>query len=82
MKSKKFTTTVLTADEGMFLTNSGEDIDIKERVIARTVALGKYDSASNYKEITAEEAGEYLKQQEQARAEEAAAPAPEQNDIE
>ncbi len=47
MKSENYTTTILTADEGMVLTN-GE-------IYGTAIALGKGDSAENYREITREQ---------------------------
>lgn len=47
MKSVKITRIVLIADEGKVLTN-GE-------TYAKSIALGDWDSANNYREITVEE---------------------------
>ena len=58
MKSEQFTTTILEAEEGHFLTQA-KDVDIKDRIIASKIALGKYDSAENWKEISSEEAETY-----------------------
>lgn len=70
MKSTEFTTTILKPDEGYFLTQV-EDVDIRNRVIATTVALGKNDSADNWKEINSEIAEEYRKLQKEAFEEDA-----------
>lgn len=52
----------LIADDGKKLTQS-TDIDIKERIIATAVMLGKGCSSSEWIEITQEEANNILKQQ-------------------
>lgn len=76
MQTEQFT--VLTADEGNFLTQVA-DIAIDKRIIATKVALGRNDSADNWREITADEADTLRQLQldaEQARAEAAAQSAP------
>ncbi len=65
METTQFTTTVIKADNGKFLTQSG-DIDIKERVISTTIALGKNDSVLNWREISATEAESYRKEKKAA----------------
>lgn len=50
-----FTTTILKASEGFVITNS-KDVDIKDRVFASEIALGKNDSQENWKEIPQAEA--------------------------
>lgn len=62
MEKLQYTTVIIKAAEGHYITNVSDDIDIKDRIIATSIALGKFDSADNYKEITSEEA-EALKQQ-------------------
>lgn len=59
MKSETFTTVVINADENKYLTQVA-DVELKDRIIAKTIALGKFDSAENYKEISQEE-GDQLK---------------------
>lgn len=54
MKTENYV--MLKADEGKVLTN--------DTVYGRVIILGNGDSADNYREITAEEYNEYLKQQE------------------
>ena len=66
MIQEEFTTTIIRAEEGKFLTQRGTKIDIKDRIISDVIALGKYDSADNYKEITATKADEYRQQQQEA----------------
>lgn len=63
---KDFNTTVITAEEGKYLTQSF-DLDIENRVIATTVALGKNDSVDNWKEITKEEGNTIVKEQNDLR---------------
>lgn len=65
MTSENFTTTILRPEEGMFLTNAG-DVDIRNRVIATTIALGRNDSAENYVEIDADKADAYRAEQKAA----------------
>lgn len=67
MVTNEFKTTIITAKEGYYITNVSDDIDIKDRLIATSIALGKFDDAANYKEITKEEADELKKQQEVAQ---------------
>lgn len=57
MVQSEFTTIILKADEGMVLTQVG-DTSLSERILASEIALGRYDSADNYKEITETEAME------------------------
>lgn len=68
MKSTEYTTTILTAENGMYLTQSA-DVDILSREIAATVALGRNDSADNWKEITKAEADAYIEARQKAEAE-------------
>lgn len=64
---KEFNTTVITADEGKYLTQNFE-LDINNRVIATTIALGKKDSVDNWKEITKEEGDSIINEQTKLRA--------------
>lgn len=70
MKQQTFTTTILEAEEGMYLTQASEDIDIKERIVGTTVAVGRNDSPDNWKEISAEQAEEYNSLRETEQVEE------------
>lgn len=63
MTQENFTTVILKADEGMFLTQKGEP---ERRSIAGTVYLGRGDSPDNWVEITAEEAERYKAEEGQA----------------
>lgn len=67
MKQTTFTTIILEAAEGMYLTQAAE-VAAGERVVGRTVALGANDAPGNWREITAEEAAEIERQREAARA--------------
>lgn len=69
MESNKFTTTIVTAEKGKYLTQAG-DIEIMNRVIAERIALGINDSIANWVEITQEEADAYREAQNKARKEE------------
>lgn len=66
MITEEFTTTIIRAEEGKFLTQRGTKIDIKNRIVSDIIALGKYDSAENYKEISSTKAEEYRQQQQEA----------------
>lgn len=55
------TVKILVPSEGYKLTKK-EDVEISERMISDKIALGKFDSASNYKEIPNDEADIILKQ--------------------
>ncbi|MBR6746524.1 MAG: hypothetical protein IKL83_04015 [Muribaculaceae bacterium] len=68
MKSTEYTTIILTAEEGKYLTQMA-DVAIEERIVAQTIALGRNDSADNWREIDKAEADAYRKAQ--AEAEEA-----------
>ncbi len=54
MKSNSFTTILIEAEEGFYLTQTA-DVELKDRMVASKIALGKFDSPENYKEITKEE---------------------------
>lgn len=64
---KEFNTIVITADEGKYLTQNSE-LDINNRVIATTIALGKNDSVDNWKEISKEEGNSIINEQTKLRA--------------
>lgn len=66
MVQNEFKTTVLNVEEGKYLTQSFE-VDLLERVVASTIALGKFDSVDNWKEITKEEGDTIREQQAEAR---------------
>lgn len=58
MVIEEFKTIIIKASDGKYLTNA-KDVDINERIIATTIALGKFDNPDNYIEISAEEADKY-----------------------
>lgn len=70
MIQSEFTTIFLTASEGFYITQKDDSIDIKDRIIATKIALGKYDSPDNYIEITEDQANEYKDLIEQANKQE------------
>lgn len=55
------TVKILVPSEGYKLTQK-ENVEISERMISDKIALGKYDSDNNYKEIPNDEADIILKQ--------------------
>ena len=55
------TVRILVPSEGYKLTQK-EDVEISERMISDKIALGKYDSIDNYKEIPNDEADIIIKQ--------------------
>lgn len=55
------TVRILVPSEGYKLTQK-ENVDISERMISDKIALGKYDSIDNYKEIPNDEADIILKE--------------------
>ncbi len=70
MKTNQFTTIVIEADENMYLTQAN-DVDIKDRIVASRIALGKFDSVDNYKEISKAE-GDAIKAEQENLIEEQA----------
>ena len=54
MKINSFTTITIEAEETCYLTQVA-DVDLKDRIVASKIALGKFDSPDNYKEISKEE---------------------------
>lgn len=58
MKQEQFTTTILRAEKGKYLTQVA-DVDILDRILGNTVALGKNDVPANWREITATEKAKY-----------------------
>lgn len=72
MTSENYSSVILKAKEGFYITEV-DSIDIQNRTIATAIALGTNDSADNYKEITADEADELKRLQDEARKEQIAA---------
>ena len=68
MKSESFTTIILEAEQGHYLTQADDSLALRDRVVASRLALGRNDSAGNWREITQEEADE-IKRNQEAEAE-------------
>ena len=73
MITENYSSVIIKAKEGFYMTEVDDSIAIQNRTIATAVALGTNDSADNYKEITAEEANELKRLQDEARKEQIAA---------
>ena len=71
MTTSNFTTIILKPEDGKFITQADENIDIRQRIVATTVALGKNDKEENWVEIDAETAENYRNLQKQAYEEDA-----------
>ena len=63
MKINSFTTITIEAEENCYLTQVA-DVNLKDRIVASKIALGKFDAPENYKEITKEEADAIKAEQE------------------
>ncbi len=72
MKTQTFTTQIIEADADHYLTQADEAIELKDRIVATRIALGKFDSADNYVEISKEAGDAIKKQQEELAAAEVA----------
>lgn len=57
LQEKIVTLRKLTAKEGMYLTQSAEEVS--ERIFARTINLGQGELVENWREATEEEKNEY-----------------------
>lgn len=68
MKQSNYTVQILEPNEGYKLTQANE-VELKNRVFSEKVFLAVNDSASNWKEISNEEA-EQIKEQQLAKLEE------------
>lgn len=62
MKQENYTTRVLVADDNHHLTQAA-DVDIMNRVITDKVFLSVNDAPENWREITDEEAQEFISEQ-------------------
>ena len=69
MVTSSYTTIVLTAAEGCYLTQANCE-DIRAAVITERVYLANTDSPGNWREITAEQADNIKSEQERLLAEE------------
>ena len=73
MTSENYSSVIIKAKEGFYITEVDDSMGSQNRTIATAVALGTNDSADNYKEITAEEADELKRLQDEASKEQIAA---------
>lgn len=62
MKQENYTTRVLVADDNHHLTQAA-DVDIMDRVITDKVFLSVNDAPENWREISDEEAQEFITEQ-------------------
>lgn len=62
MKQSNFNVITLEASKDKYLTQV-EDVNIKDRIVASIVVIGRNDSPENYKEITKEEGNKYVEEQ-------------------
>lgn len=69
MTTEEFKTIIIKPEEGHYLTQV-KDVDIKERIVSTTIAIGRHDSVDNYKEITKEEGDKIIEEQRIAAEEE------------
>ena len=63
MKTESYTTIIIEAEPGFVLTQASSEVELRDRIVATRIALGKYDSPENYKEITQAEADEIKRNQ-------------------
>jgi hypothetical protein len=67
MTQTEYTTRVISAEAGKYLTQASNDIDLLNRVVTNAkVYLAVNDSPDNWREISAEEANNIIKAQEEA----------------
>lgn len=69
MITNTFTTTIIEAENDCYLTQVA-DVDLKDRLVVTKIALGKFDSADNYKEISKAEGDAIKAEQENLMSEE------------
>lgn len=69
MITNTFTTTIIEAEGDNYLTQVAE-VELKDRLVAAKIALGKFDSVDNYKEISKEEGDAIKAEQENLMSEE------------
>lgn len=72
MKQTSFTTIILTAARGKYLTQATQDINIQERVIGTQIALGSNDSPDNWCEISKADKEEFERLKDEATRNEVA----------
>lgn len=56
METKNYTTTVIKADEGKYLTQADPDINASDRIFVTEVNIGEGGSVDDWLEISSEEA--------------------------
>lgn len=66
MTTENIQTMVMTAEEGYYLTQVA-DVDLAERIVASKVALSKFSTIDDWKEITKEEGDQIIAEQNAAR---------------
>lgn len=62
MTTENYTSIVLTADEGYFLTQTA-DVELRDRIVASKIALSKHSTVDDWKEISKEEADQIIADQ-------------------
>lgn len=62
MTTEKVSTMVMTAEEGYYLTQVA-DVDLAERIVASKVALSKFSTIDDWKEISKEEGDQIIAEQ-------------------
>lgn len=76
MKQTKGTPKILTADEGMKLTQADESTTLSDRIVTQRVYLAVNDAAERWKEITAAEGAEIMAAQAEAAKQRGKEPQP------
>lgn len=69
METKQTTLTIINAEEGKYLTQASEDVELMARTVASEIALGEGVTPDSYKEIDAATAKAILAAQKQQREE-------------
>lgn len=69
MKIENYTTIILTAEEGHYLTQSFE-VDLRDRIISTKVALGITSTQDDWKEISVQEGNQIIEDQKKLMEEE------------
>lgn len=77
METKQTTLTIINAEEGKYLTQASEDVELMARTLASEIALGEGVTPDSYKEIDAATAKAILAAQKQQREEDLKRAAPE-----
>lgn len=66
MTTENIQTMVMTAENGYYLTQVA-DVDLSERIVASKVALSKFSTIDDWKEISKEEGDQIIAEQNAAR---------------